>query len=196
MTASNLAPFWSSTMRFAVHDWETTGLTLHAKAALHKQPRAIEFAGIITDGKEIIDTLEFICNPEQEIEPIITKITGLTNEDLDTRPTFRAYAPALTDHFAKADCVISHNLSFDKAIANIEAQHMGLSLADFNWPGREVCSVEQTFPMFGRRMKLSELYELKFGAYQQKHRAMDDLMLLHQCCIAYGIYDAVSRAQA
>lgn len=183
-------------MKFVVHDWETTGLTLHPQAALNKQPRAIEFAGIVTDGESILDELEFICNPGQEIEPIITKITGLTNEDLETKPYFPKFMPDLAAHFSLGDCVISHNLSFDKAISRVEAEHMDMTLADFNWPSLEVCTVEQTMHMFGRRMKLSELYEIKFGPYQQKHRAMDDLILLHKCCQAYGIYEAIKRSVA
>ncbi len=181
-------------MKFNVIDWETTGLTLHPQAALNQQPRAIEFAGIITDGEVIFDELEFICNPGIEIEPIITKITGLTNDDLATKKYFGAYAETLTGHFAQADCAISHNLSFDRAIARIEAEHMGVTLAEFSWPHLEACTVEQTFHMFGRRMKLSELYEIKFGKYEQKHRAMDDLMLLHKVCQSYGVYDALKRS--
>lgn len=181
-------------MKFAVLDWETTGLTMHPQAELQKQPRAIEFAGIITDGETIFDELEFICNPGQEIEPIITKITGFTNEDLYTKEYFNKYASDLTSYFAQADCAISHNLSFDRAIARIESEHMGVALSDFSWPRLEACTVEQTFHMFGRRMKLSELYEIKFGKYEQKHRAMDDLMLLHKVCQSYGVYDALKRS--
>ena len=181
-------------MRFMIHDWETSGLTLHPQAALDKQPRAIEFAGIVTDGETIFDELEFICNPGMEVEAIITKITGLTNEELATKPRFPAFVDPIRAHFAQADCAMSHNLSFDRAIMRVEAAHLGLTLADFRWPQREACTVEQTFHMFGRRMKLSELYELKFGPYQQKHRAMDDLILLHKTCQEYGIYDAIKRS--
>lgn len=181
-------------MRIALHDWETTGLTLHPQAALEKQPRAIEFAGIITDGDTIYDELEFICNPGIEIEPIITQITGLTNEVLAGHQRFPTFAARLTAHFQMADCAMSHNLSFDKAILRIEAAHLGRALSEFCWPAREACSVEQTFHMFGRRVKLSELYELKFGPYQQKHRAMDDVLLLHKVCQEYGIYDAIKRS--
>ena len=180
-------------MMFAVHDWETTGLTMHPQADLEKQPRAIEFAGIITDGETIFDKLEFICNPQMDVEPIITKITGLTNEELRTKPPFTDFVGNLKAFFGSGDTVISHNLSFDRAILKTEAALIGECLADFQWPAIEVCSVEQTMAMFGRRMKLSELYELRFGQYQQKHRAMDDLMLLHMVCQEFGIYNAIKR---
>ena len=53
---------------FSVIDTETTGLNKHPQADLSIQAKPIEFAGIITDGIEIIDQLEFICNPGQAID--------------------------------------------------------------------------------------------------------------------------------
>ncbi|UVN13624.1 hypothetical protein FBPa24_0025 [Pseudomonas phage vB_PaeM_FBPa24] len=50
-------------MIFAVWDTETTGLPFHQRVSLRKQPRIIEFAGVITDGEKILDEVEFICNP-------------------------------------------------------------------------------------------------------------------------------------
>jgi len=177
-------------MLFATHDWETTGLTRHRDAELDLQPRAIEFAGIITDGNEILFELEFIVNPGVEIEPIITKITGLTNEDLADKPNISEYLGRLGDFFSRADVAVSHNLSFDKSILHYDLLRRGLSLADVHWPAIECCTVEQTMPQFGRRMKLVELYERLIGPYEQKHRALDDVKLLHAVCQVLGIYDA------
>ncbi|USN16399.1 three-prime repair exonuclease I [Luteibacter phage vB_LflM-Pluto] len=179
-------------MLIAVHDTETTGLPRHKRAKLDGQPRIIEFAGIITDGKSVISQLEFICNPQvKELDPIITKITGLTLEDLIDKPTLKEFLPQLTDYFGAADAVISHNLSFDKGMMEFDLQRLGLSLSDVRWPRLEVCTVEQTMHQFGRRMKLQELYERECGPYVQKHRAMDDLLLLHEVCQRYGVYAAM-----
>lgn len=175
-------------MLFAVHDYETTGLLRHHLADLDKQPRAIEFGGIITDGENIISKLEFICNPGRQIEQIITDITGLTNEDLVTKESWEFYLPQLKDYFGQADCVISHNLSFDRGISKVELAHLKLGLPDMNWPKLELCTVEQTMEMYGRRMRLTELYNMHCGTYVQKHRALDDVMLLHELCQKLGIY--------
>lgn len=183
-------------MIFGVFDNETTGLTKHFQADLKKQPRVIEFAGLLTDGVDIIDTVEFICNPGEEIEEIITRITGLTNEQLKQHPSYAEQADIVADFFARADAVIAHNLSFDKRMTETEAEHMDSSLFGFMWPRIECCTVEATFPQFGRRMKLSELYERAVGPYEQKHRALDDVKLLHEVCKHYGIYDALTRAYA
>lgn len=177
-------------MLFAVFDTETTGLPSHFKSPLSQQPRIIEFAGIITDGKEVIDTLEFICNPGIAIEEIITKITGLTNEDLKDKPPFSNFINSLKNFFKKSNAGITHNLSFDKGMLEYDLKRCELSMMDIAWPVLELCTVEQTFPMYGKRVKLIDLYNMHGGDYVQKHRALDDVMILHEVCQRIGLYEA------
>lgn len=179
---------------FAVFDTETTGLTSHFNSELEEQPRIIEFGGILTDGEEIIDQLEFVCDPGIAIEEIITKITGLTNEDLSNELPFSTYLDKVKAFFAPAKVVIAHNLSFDRDLLKYDLQRCGKELADVNFPPLLICTVEQTMHQFGRRMKLSELYEQFCGPYVQKHRALDDVLLLNQICKKMGVYDALSAA--
>ncbi len=180
--------------RFAVFDTETTGLTVHPLARLDQQPRIIEFAGIITDGVEILAELEFICNPGIAIEAIITEITGLTNKDLDDKPPFSNFVDDVGKFFAAADVAVAHNLSFDKALLEYDMIRAGLPFDKLGFPAIHCCTVEQTMPMYGRRMRLNELYELHVGEYVQKHRAMDDIKLLHAVCQKTGVYDAFATA--
>lgn len=175
---------------FAVFDTETTGLTIHHQGDIEKQPRAIEFAGIITDGSKVIKSLEFICDPGIAIDEIITKITGLTNADLKGKPSFGSFLPELKDFFSVADVVIAHNLSFDTDILTYDLKRIGKILSDIDYPAQKCCTVEQTIPFYGRRMKLEQLYNLHVGHYEQKHRAMDDIMMLHEVCKSIGVYAA------
>lgn len=179
-----------------VYDTETTGLTKHFKSPLSEQPRIIEFGGLLTDGVEIVDTLEFIVNPGIAIEEVITKITGLTNADLDTKPYFDEYIETIAEFFGRSEIVIAHNLSFDKALMKYDLQRMGLELSDVNWPRVEICTVEQTFQRFGRRMRLEELYRMYCGPYIQKHRALDDVKLLHEMATKIGVYTALGLETA
>jgi DNA polymerase III epsilon subunit-like protein len=181
-------------MIFAPFDTETTGLTQHPQAPLRKQPRIIEFAGILTDGETIIDEIEFICNPGVIIEEIITKITGLKNEDLADKPPFSEFVPTVADFFKRADVAIAHNLSFDQSLLRYDLQRIDQFLADIFFPQILCCTVEQFFPMFGRRMKLEDLYQMYCGEFVQKHRALDDVRKLHQLCQETGVYDAFSAA--
>lgn len=178
---------------FAVWDTETTGLTIHPDASIDKQPRVIEFGGIITDGESVLKQLEFICDPEIMIEEIITKITGLTNETLEKQKPFNFFIPQLDAFFMDADVSIAHNLSFDRDMLRYDLARQNMSLADISYPEIQCCTVEQTFHQLGRRAKLEELYNITTGQrYVQKHRALDDVMLLHEVCKAMGVYDAFS----
>ncbi len=181
-------------MLFGVFDTETTGLPLHRDADLRHQPKVIEFGGIITDGHEIISSSDFICNPEQPIEQIITDITGLTDDVLSTYDPFRCHLEQLADYFAKCDVIISHNLSFDKGMMVFDTMRVGKRLRDIEWDGQiELCTVEQTFHQYGRRMRLQELYALLVGPYVQKHRALDDVRLLHEVCQKIGLYESFTQ---
>lgn len=179
-------------MLFALYDTETTGLPFHFQAELSQQPRIIEFAGIITDGKDVIDQFEIILNPSIAIEEIITKITGLTNEDLADKPDFIKAVPSIKKFFSQAEVAVAHNLSFDKAMLQYDLSRRGLDLSAIDWPQIEICTVEQTMPHFGRRMKLEDLYNRYCGTYVQKHRAMDDVQMLHEVCRKIGLYDVFS----
>lgn len=181
-------------MIFSLFDTETTDLTLHPQADLDKQPRIVEFAGVHTDGNDILRDVQFLCNPHRRIAPAAAKVNGLSEDDLFDKPNFAHYLDVVQPFFQEAQVVIAHNLSFDKQMMTVEATHMGVTLETFSWPAIEICTVEQTFPMFGRRMKLEKLYEIRFGEYKQKHRARDDLNLLHAICKSFGVYDAIKRS--
>jgi DNA polymerase III epsilon subunit-like protein len=177
-------------MIFAVFDTETTGLPWHRDAELSTQPRIIEFGGLLTDGIEIIDTLEFICNPGIAIEAIITEITGLKNEDLQDKPPFSEFVPQVGAFFQRAQGVIAHNEAFDKAMLAYDLARIKMHLSDIFWPLVEVCTVEQTFHQYGQRMRLQDLYAIHCGEWVQKHRALDDVMKLHEVAQKLGVYDA------
>lgn len=177
-------------MIFAVFDTETTDLPWHRDADLSTQPRIIEFGGLLTDGVEIIDTLEFICNPGVLIEAVITEITGLKNEDLQDKPPFSEFLVPVNNFFAQAQAVIAHNESFDKAMLAYDLKRIQLTLEDINWPSVEICTVEQTFHQYGQRMRLQDLYAIHCGEWVQKHRALDDVMKLHEVAQKLGVYGA------
>jgi DNA polymerase III alpha subunit (gram-positive type) len=176
-----------------VFDSETTGLTQHPKAEADIQPRIIEFAGILTDGVEILDVLEFKCNPGIPLEAIITKITGLKDSDLEHLAPFgvQGNLDALAAFFAKGQVSIAHNHSFDRDLLKYDLARFGHKLSDINFPEWNVCTVEQTMHRYGYGQKLAALYEEYVGPYVQKHRALDDIMLLHRVCQEIKLYRAL-----
>lgn len=177
-------------MIFAVSDTETSGLPFHRAARLNQQPRIIEVGGIITDGIDVLEEFSVVVNPGIQIEQIITDITGFTNDDLADKPPFEKVVGQVAAFYAKADAVVFHNASFDRSMFDYALQRIDKTLADINWPGLTICTVEETMPRHGRRMKLQELYKLYVGELVQDHRALSDVYMLHAVCKALGIYDA------
>lgn len=166
-------------MRALVFDTETTGLVLPECAAAQRQPRCIEFYGAIVEDGEILNELEFICDPGEPLSPEITKITGLTTEDVKGKPPFGDYAQRLIDLASQAEVVVAHNLTFDRVIINSEFARLG---ERFPWPGKSVCTVEATEWLVGRRMSLPELFEwITKEKTSHAHRARGDVQILIRC---------------
>lgn len=165
-------------MLFIAFDTETTGLPKHPDAKPATQPRIIEFGAALIDSDcNVIETLQLLVNPGVKLEPIITKITGLTDEDLIDEPAFPEVYPQIRDLFAKADGVLAHNLPFDHFLVELELARHGLS--DFVWPRYKICTVQENLPAWGRRPKLTELYkDLHDKPLAQTHRALDDVMAM------------------
>lgn len=164
-------------------DFETSGLLLHPKAKLDQQPRAIEIGAVLfNDAGETLEEFEQIVDPCRQIDAVITKITGLTNEDLAGKPKFSTIIPDLAALFSKADVLIAHNLPFDSGILEVELAHAGQ--ADFPWPKLNLCTAQSWQEQWGRRPKLLELYEYVVGRpLAQTHRALDDVRALVEICV-------------
>ena len=141
-------------MKALVFDNETTGLLRHLDVALSKQPKVIEFgAHIIDENYEVIHTLEVLINPEEPLEPIITKITGLVDEDLADKPIFEKVQKKIRKFITKADCAFAHNMPFDKGVLDCEFQRLGKN-PDFGWPNQLFCTVQMNVAHYGYRVKL------------------------------------------
>lgn len=174
-------------MSALVIDWETTGLTLHAEAPLDKQPKAIEFGGILVDEHgAFVREFGTLINPGEDVSEEITKITGITNAELRAAPTLDEVLAEIREMFKAASTLIAHNLSFDKAILTFELARRRAE--GWPWPAHEMCTVELYTPLWGRRPKLTELYQDIMGRpLAQTHRALDDVRALAQIVVKEGL---------
>lgn len=160
-------------MRIGLLDTETTGLTLHPKAPLDKQPKIIEFGGIIYDehGEEICRE-EFLVKVGEPLDPVVTKITGITDEMLETEDDIFAYHDTIRKFIHTCDMIGAHNMVFDKQIVDMEFWRIG---DDLTWP-RLFCTVEEFQQQWGYRPSLQKLYHHVTGEpLAQTHRACDDI---------------------
>lgn len=173
-----------------VFDTETTGLPLHAKAPLHKQPKIIELGAVLLSGEtgKILDEFSQLIHPGEEISAEITKITGITNAQLVGQPRFLDVLPTLHKFFWQADTVFCHNVTFDKKLLHFELARAAVT--NFPWPEREFCTVELYQREWGRRPKMLELYEKVLGRpLQQSHRAVEDCRALVEIIQAERLWE-------
>jgi len=151
-------------------DLETTGLNKDTC-------KIIEFAGKVTaidksNGEllGIVDEYESFNDPEESIEPEITRITGITDDivaghSIDWESVSRV--------LNQADIIVAHNASFDRAFMDrylplSQDKVWVCSVSDINWPERG----------FGARGQ--EILCIWHGFYYESHRAMSDVdALIH-----------------
>lgn len=169
-----------------VFDTETTGLLLPSTADLSQQPRIIELAvARIEDGK-VISEHSWLMNPERKLEDIITKITGLKDADLEGQPLFRQLLPEIEEAFAGADTLVAHNAPFDVGMMTNELRLC--ERTGFPWPSNTLCTGQEFSHLKGRRLRMTELYELKLGRpLAQTHRALDDVRALVEILLAENL---------
>jgi DNA polymerase-3 subunit epsilon len=179
--------------RWLVFDTETTGLTVPSTAPLEKQPKIIDLGlvefTIFDDPLSEPKLFEhsWLINPGEQISAEITKITGLKDDDLRGQPSFPEILPELTRIFLGASGLIAHNLPFDLALLSNELRRCGKEHA-FPYPPEQICTVAHYLPTYGRRAKLTEVYERVLGKpLAQKHRALDDARALTEIVIKEGI---------
>jgi len=185
-----------------VFDTETTGLPKHPKVHVDQQPRIIEFGCAVLDssGKRLRE-FNTLVNPKMQIGPEITKITGITNEQLATAPTFGEVWPEIAPHFEGVKYAIAHNLPFDRSMLAFEFMRFALARGELltvdeaidsfdHWPEEgEICSAGMFQSHWGRRPRLVELYEWSLGKpLAQTHRALDDVNALCEVLTHEGVF--------
>jgi DNA polymerase III epsilon subunit-like protein len=177
-----------------IFDTETTGLIRCTAIPVIRQPRVIEFCGLlIEDDGTIIESLEFRCNPGIPIPNGASHINGIYDADVKGLPSFYERIEEVLSIFERADSIVAHNLNYDATIIKFELERskdkLGLEAYQncisgmFN--GKNIiCTVENTLHMCGYRLSLTKLHELLFqAAFPESHRARGDVEALVKCYV-------------
>lgn len=166
-------------MRHLIFDTETTGLPRNTLR--QKQPRVIEFAGILWDDADDSEQEHtWLFNPGIPIEPGASRTHKLTNDMLQEAPSFAKHAPAIRALLMLADRAVAHNLFFDMHLLSCEFRRA--DTVDVKWPPHNVCTVEATEHFTGYRLKLEALYRHLFSEdFREAHRALPDTRALLRC---------------
>ncbi len=181
-------------MNALIVDTETTDLIANSAMPVHKQPRVLEFCGVlINEVGCIIDELDFMCNPGIPIPPDAARINGISDADVADKPQFCSFLPQLTKIFKSSQAIVAHNLSYDWSIINFEllrsngrCDKLELQEAMFAFHSIpvKICTVEETIHFKGHRLSLTALHEHLFGeGFPAAHRARNDVNALMRCYV-------------
>jgi DNA polymerase-3 subunit epsilon len=165
-TSTALDAAWAATNApFVVADLETTGLS-------GTNDEILEFAAVrVTAAGEIEAEFSVLVRARQPVPSAITKLTGITQKDIDRegRPLAEAMKSFLA--FVGARPVFFHNAPFDMRFIKAAASTTGLKLAN---PVHDTLPLARAaWPTLGS-YKLSLLAE-HVGAPTPTHRALDDV---------------------
>ena len=159
--------------RIGFFDTETTGLLKPCCVPLKTQPRCIEICLLIYEERKIVKQYETMVNPGIPISSVITRITGITDQDVKEKPSWRSISRTIADLIITCDCMVAHNFTFDRDILDYEMKRIG---QEVRWPIKQICTVEATEHIKGHRLKLANLYEICTGSPMGKtHRAEADV---------------------
>ena len=162
-----------------VLDTETTGLIQPEISELAAQPRIVELAMIkVDDNLKEVARYESMFNPKRQMPDDASKISGIRSKDLKDKPEFVAELPRITEFFLGERILVAHNAPFDVQMIAYELKRID-RICRFPWPPEHWCTVEMTYHIKNRMMKLTELYQHVLGRQlEQKHRAMADVEAL------------------
>ncbi|WP_026776711.1 exonuclease domain-containing protein [Polaribacter sp. Hel_I_88] len=116
---------------YTVIDIETTGNGA-------KGQKITEISIFVFDGKKILDEYTTLVNPEQDIPPFITNLTGITNAMVRNAPKFYEIAEKVID-ITKDTIFVAHNVNFDYNIIQDEFKSLG-----FPFVRKKLCTVRLT----------------------------------------------------
>src|SRR3989344_6262974 len=102
---------------FSFVDVETTGTSPTAD-------RIIEIGIIRVEKYKIVDSFESLIDPQKYLDPVITKITGITQRDLLAAPTFEETLGKVKE-LISGSVFVAHNARFDYAFLKNEFFRFG-----------------------------------------------------------------------
>ena len=166
---------------YVCFDLETTGLD-----PLYNE--IIEIGALkVRDGKVAERFMEFI-HPQEEISPMITNLTGITNEMVaNARPADAVISDFL--EFCEDDVLIGHNVGFDYSFMKSGASNLGLTFEKF---GIDTFKIAQRTLKSLPSKSLSSLCEYYQIENKAAHRAYYDALAtakLYQTLAHYFEYD-------
>lgn len=155
------------TKPLVIFDLETTGLDLVKDRIIQ-----ISYIKVYPDGRE--ERGNELVNPEKPIEPMITQLTGISNEDVKDKPTFKQMGATLAEKFTGCDFAGFNSNHFDIPLLAEEFLRAGV---DFDFSKSKMIDAQTIFHKMERR-NLAAAYKFYCGRKMEEdfeaHRADQD----------------------
>ena len=150
-----------------IFDLETTGLDLVKDRVIQ-----LSYIKVYPDGHE--ERGNELINPEKPIEPLITQLTGISNDDVKDKPTFKQLAAKMNEVFSGSDIAGFNSNHFDVPLLAEEFLRAGI---DFDFSKCRLIDVQTIFHKLERR-NLAAAYKFYCGRKMEDdfeaHRADQD----------------------
>jgi DNA polymerase-3 subunit epsilon len=150
-----------------IFDLETTGLDIVKERVIQ-----LSYIKIYPDGREVRG--DELINPEKAIPVEIEQLTGITNDDVKDKPTFKQLAAKLSEVFAGSDIAGFNSNHFDVPLLAEEFLRAGI---DFDFSKSRLIDVQTIFHSMERR-NLAAAYKFYCGRKMEEdfeaHRADQD----------------------
>lgn len=165
---------------FAVIDIETTG------GSIAQGSRITEIACILFNGEKITEVFSTLVNPECNIPPFITRLTGISNEMVANAPRFFEIAEKLVK-ITDGKIFVGHNVQFDYGHIKHEFKSLGYKYERDTFC---TCRISRKLLPGYSSYSLGNLSRLLNIELTNHHRATDDAIatteILRRLLIEHG----------
>ena len=165
------------TKPLVVFDLETTGLDIVKDRIIQ-----LSYIKVYPDGRE--QRGNYVINPECHIKPEITNLTGISDADVQDKPTFKQIAKKLSDEFTGCDFAGFNSNHFDIPLLAEEFLRAGI---DFDFAKCRLIDAQTIFHKMERR-NLAAAYKFYCGRKMEEdfeaHRADQDTEATYRVLMA------------
>ncbi len=148
---------------YCIVDIETTGNGI-------KGNKITEISIFKYNGSQVIDEFTSLVNPECNIPPFITGLTGIDNALVRNAPVLAEIAPKILS-FTEGTIFVAHSVNFDYNVIKNEFKELGISFVR-----KKLCTVRlsrEVFPGY-RSYSLGKLCTSLNIPLENRHRARGD----------------------
>ena len=148
---------------FVVFDIETTGLSF-------SNDRITEIGAVKIKNGCIVDSINWLINPQKPIPQNVQELTGITDETVKNSPTFKEIANKLKEYFGN-NPIVAHNALFDYTFIRNAMEESESSIDNTVIDSLEMAKM--IFPNY-KRYNLKTLCKHLNINLENHHRASDD----------------------